>query len=161
MKIVTTVLAGVLLLAGCSGSSDDDPAPKPTKPADTSQSFDREKLERQAKEQAAQKAAADDEVEKAVGDEIEKARGKVVEITIEDGKVTPRGERVEVKKGKKITLLVTSDADEEIHVHSDPEHTYQVKAGGSIEKSFTIDTPGQVAVEAHHLDATIVQLVVR
>lgn len=161
MKTVTTVLAGVLLLAGCSGSSDDDPAPEQTKPADTSQSFDREKLERQAKEQAAQKAAADEELEKAVGEEIEKVRGTVVEISIKDGKVTPRGERVEVARGKKITLLVTSDADEEIHVHSDPEHTYQVKAGGSIEKSFTIDTPGQVAVEAHHLDATIVQLVVR
>jgi major membrane immunogen (membrane-anchored lipoprotein) len=158
MKIVTTVFAAVLLLAGCSGSSDDGPAPQKTKPADTSQSFDREKLERQAKEQAAQKEAANEELSDAVRDE---ARGQRVEITIKDGKVTPRGERVEVKKGQKITLLVTSDADEEIHVHSDPEHTYQVKAGGSIEKSFTIETPGQVAVEAHHLDATIVQLVVR
>ncbi|MET0819558.1 MAG: hypothetical protein ABWY58_01215 [Aeromicrobium sp.] len=158
MKIVTAVLAAVLLLAGCSGSSDDDPAPKPTKPAGASQSFDRDTLERQAKEQAAQKEAADEQLSDAVG---EKARGTLVEITIKDGKVTPRGERVDVKKGQKITLLVTSDAAEEIHVHSDPEHTYEVTAGGSIEKSFTIDTPGQVAVEAHHLDATIVQLVVR
>lgn len=161
MKIVTAVLAAVLLLAGCSGSSDDGPAPTPTKAADSAQSFDREQLDKQAKEQAAQKEAANEELTKAVGEEAEKARGVLVEITIKDGKVTPRGDRVEVKKGQKITLLVTSDADEEIHVHSDPEHTYQVKAGGSIEKSFTIETPGQVAVEAHHLDATVVQLVVR
>ncbi|MFC5675866.1 hypothetical protein [Aeromicrobium endophyticum] len=154
MKTVTIALAVGLLLAGCSGSSDDAPAPKQTTSAAEDQS-------RQAKEQAEQKAAADDELAEAVGDEAEKQRGQRVTITIKDGEVTPRGERVEVKKGQRITLLVTSDADEEIHVHSDPEHTYQVKAGGSIEKSFTIDTPGQVAVEAHHLDATIVQLVVR
>jgi TolA-binding protein len=154
MKIVTTVLSGVLLLAGCSGSSDGEPASKPTTSVDTSKPLDGE----QAEQQAEQKKAAEDQLDEAVRDQ---AQGKVVQITITDGKVTPRGDRVEVKKGQKITLVVTSDADEEIHVHSDPEHTYQVKAGGSIEKSFTIDTPGQVAVEAHHLDATIVQLVVR
>jgi len=59
-----------------------------------------------------------------------------------------------------VTLNVTSDADEEIHVHSDPEHEYEVKAGDSLDETFTIDTPGQVAVEAHHLDVTILQLVV-
>jgi major membrane immunogen (membrane-anchored lipoprotein) len=159
MKIVTAVLAAVLLLAGCSGSSDDAPAPERTKTSDTSQSLDPQA--KQAQEQADQQKAANDELSDAVAEEAEKQRGKVVTITIKDGKVTPRGERVEVEKGQRITLVVSSDADEEIHVHSDPEHTYQVEAGGSIEKSFTIDTPGQVAVEAHHLDATIVQLVVR
>ena len=154
MKIVTTVLAGVLLLAGCSGSSDDAPAPERTKASANAS-------DRQAQEQADQQKVANDELAKAVREEAEKQRSQRVTITIKDGKVMPRGERVEVGKGQKITLVVTSDADEEIHVHSDPEHTYQVKAGGSIEKSFTIDTPGQVAVEAHHLDATIVQLVVR
>jgi plastocyanin len=163
MRIVTAALAAVLLLGGCSGSSDD-PSAKQTTPPDTSPSLDRDRLDQQAKEQAEQKEAANDELSKAVGEEAEKAasgKGRRVEIAIEGGKVTPRGERVEVRKGQRITLVVTSDADEEIHVHSDPEHTYQVRAGGSIEKSFTLDTPGQVAVEAHHLDATIVQLVVR
>ena len=157
MKIVTAVLAAVLLLAGCSGSSDDAPAPDPTRATDGSTSAARE----QAEQQAEQQKAADEQLEEAVGQEAEKQRSQRVAITIKDGKVSPRGERIDVEKGQKITLLVTSDADEEIHVHSDPEHTYQVRAGGSIEKSFTIDTPGQVAVEAHHLDATIVQLVVR
>jgi plastocyanin len=140
MKIVTTVLAAVLVLAGCGGSSDDESASgEPTGAASTSAA--------PSPSASASPTAAED--------------GTRVQITIEDGTVTPRGERVEVKKGQKITLVVTSDADEEIHVHSDPEHTYQVKAGGPIEESFTLDTPGQVAVEAHHLDATIVQLVVR
>jgi plastocyanin len=158
MKLIAALATAVLLLAGCSGSSDDDPAPEPTTPAGTSASFDREKLERQAEEQAEQTEKAQDELADAVRDA---AKGQRVEITIEDGKVAPQGARVDVEAGKPVTLLVTSDADEEIHVHSDPEHTYRVAAGGSIERTFTIDTPGQVAVEAHHLDVTIVQLVVR
>lgn len=85
----------------------------------------------------------------------------VVDIAIKDGKVTPQGDRVDVEVGQKVTLRISTDATEEIHVHSDPEHTYQVKPGDSVNESFTIDKPGQVAVEAHELDATIVQLVVR
>ena len=84
-----------------------------------------------------------------------------VDIVIEDGKVIPRGEWIDVKVGEPVQLSVTSDADEEIHVHSDPEHEYEVGSGDSITETLTIDTPGQVAVEAHHLDVTIVQLVVR
>jgi len=89
------------------------------------------------------------------------ADGVVVDISNKDGKVTPQGDRVDVAAGQKVTLRITTDAAEEIHVHSDPEHSFEVKPGDSVEKSFTLDTPGQVAVEAHHLDATIVQLVVR
>jgi plastocyanin len=159
MKIVTAVLAAILLLAGCSGSSDE-PAPEKTKPADTSKSFDRDELDKQAKEQAEQTQEAQDELAEKV-DRARDAQGTVVKIVIEDGKVSPQGERVQVKAGQKITLAITTDVDEEVHVHSDPEHTYQVKAGRPTEKSFTIETPGQVAVEAHHLGVTIVQLVVR
>jgi plastocyanin len=83
-----------------------------------------------------------------------------VDIVFKDGKVTPQGKRVKVKVGEPVTLNITSDADEEIHVHSDPEHEYEVSAGEPVTEEFTIETPGQVAVEAHHLDVTIVQLVV-
>lgn len=89
------------------------------------------------------------------------AESAVVKIVIGQGKVSPQGGRIEVRSGQQITLTVTSDVDEEIHVHSDPEHTFQVKAGGALTETFTIDTPGQVAVEAHHAGVTIVQLVVR
>ncbi len=85
----------------------------------------------------------------------------VVDIVIKDGKVTPQGDRVDVEAGEEVTLRISSDAAEEIHVHSDPEHTFAVKPGEPVEESLTIETPGQVAVEAHELGATIVQLVVR
>jgi len=84
-----------------------------------------------------------------------------VNIVIKDGKVTPQGERVNVKVGQKIRLHVTSDAAEEVHVHSEPEHEYELSPGDDKTYSFSIKVPGQVAVEAHHLDVTIAQLVVR
>jgi hypothetical protein len=84
-----------------------------------------------------------------------------VDIAIRDGTVTPQGDRVEVKAGQTVTLHITSDADETIHVHSDPEHELEIGDRDDVEKSFTFDVPGQIAVEAHHLDVTIVQLVVR
>lgn len=84
-----------------------------------------------------------------------------VDITIKDGKVTPQGDRVDVKVGQKVTLRITSDAEEEVHVHSEPEHEYEIAPGDDKTYSFTLAVPGQVAIEAHHLDVTIAQLVVR
>lgn len=99
------------------------------------------------------------------GQTIEKESGRsvsqVVEITIRDGKVTPQGDRVEVKVGQPVTLRVSTDTSDEIHVHSEPEHAYDIAAGAAKDFTFTIDTPGQVAVESHHLEVAIVQLVVR
>ena len=162
MKTLTALLAATLLFAGCSGSVSDDAAPEPTtSTVDEPAPFDRDALEEQTEGQAEQKRAADEELAGAVADEAERAQGVVVAIDIKGGRSTPQGKRVDVKVGQQVFLDITSDADEEIHVHSDPEHSYEVGPGDRVTKSFTIDTPGQVAVEAHHLDVTIVQLVVR
>lgn len=91
----------------------------------------------------------------------EPSDGVVVDIAVRSGTVTPQGDRMEMKVGQEVTLHITSDAHETIHVHSEPEQEFEIGAGDDVEKSFTIDTPGQIAVEAHHLDVTIVQLVVR
>ena len=85
----------------------------------------------------------------------------VVDIAVRNGRVTPQGDRVEMTVGQKVILHITSDAHETIHVHSEPEREFEIGEGDDVEKSFTIDTPGQIAVEAHHLDVTIVQLMVR
>lgn len=144
MKMVVPALAAVLLLGGCTGSSDSAPETRSTASADV--------------EQQAQDEPADQPAE---GAETESGRVTTVDVTIEAGAVSPQGGRVEVTAGTPVNLRVTSDVAEQIHVHSDPEHTYEVAAGGSISRTFTVDTPGQVAVEAHGLDVTIVQLVVR
>ena len=83
-----------------------------------------------------------------------------IKIDMQGGSVTPNGDRVNAAVGQKIVLDITSDTDGEVHVHSTPEHEYEVPAGHHT-YSFTIDKPGLVAVESHTLDKTIVQLVVK
>lgn len=94
--------------------------------------------------------------------EPDSTQSVVIEIELDDAGSTPQGERVEVATGQLVELEVTNDSsqDEEIHVHSDPEHTFDVAAGSSDTFTFSIDRPGQVEVEAHELGVTIVQLVV-
>ncbi len=85
---------------------------------------------------------------------------QTINITVADGKITPNGERVEVKAGEKINLVVSADEPGEIHVHSTPEHELSYSAGEST-LPITIDQPGLVDVESHNLDLVIVQLEVR
>ena len=84
----------------------------------------------------------------------------VVEITFEDGEVTPNGERVEVGAGQPIDLEVTADEPGEIHIHSDPEQEIAYDEGTET-IALQIDRPGVVAVESHDLDQVIVQLEVK
>ena len=82
-----------------------------------------------------------------------------VDITEKDGKIEPVGKVVKASTGQDITLVVTSDVKDEIHVHSDPEHEFEVAASDE-EKEFTfsVDTPGTIEVESHGLEVTILKL---
>lgn len=83
-----------------------------------------------------------------------------VQVTFQDGEVTPSGERVELAVGQELDLEVTADEPGEIHVHSDPEQELEYPAGT---KTFTLDfdRPGQIEVESHDLDVVILQLEVQ
>lgn len=82
-----------------------------------------------------------------------------VNIAEQGGKIDPLGKVVKAPTGQDITLVVTSDADDEIHVHSDPEHEFEVAAGDQDKKfTFSGDTPGTIEVESHGLDVTILKL---
>lgn len=133
MRIAATLLACALTVTGCGGS--DEPS--------------------------ARKSTTEPSSSRTTPSNPDTSEGVGFTITIMDGKVTPQGDRIDVPVGAEVTMEVTSDADEELHVHSDPEHTFEVKAGEPNTFTFTIDTPGQVAVEAHHLGVTVVQLVVK
>ncbi len=87
----------------------------------------------------------------------------VVDITIADGKVTPNGEKVDVAVGQEVELNVTSDADDEIHAHTDDAAGYEleVKAGVPTTGRFTLGSAGSFEVESHHLEKIIVILNVR
>lgn len=92
---------------------------------------------------------------------VPQAAGPVVEITIAKGAVTPTNATLTAKVNQPITLRVTSDADDELHVHSTPEHEFEVKPAADQEFSFTVGVPGSVAVELHHLDRTVATIQVQ
>lgn len=81
--------------------------------------------------------------------------GPVLDITIADGAVTPVNAELSATVGTPITLRVTSDADDELHVHAVPEHSFAVRPGAGQHFEFTVDVPGRVEVELHHLDRTV------
>lgn len=80
-----------------------------------------------------------------------------VEIVVEDGTVTPKGDRIEVGVGEEVTFTVTSDAAGQVHVHSTPETSFSYEEG-TTEETLTFERPGVVEVEAHDPDQLIVQL---
>jgi hypothetical protein len=87
--------------------------------------------------------------------------GLVVDITIAKGQVTPSNATLQAKVSQPITLRVTSDAVDELHVHSVPDHKFQVAAAANQTFQFSVDIPGNVDVELHHLDRTIATIQVR
>lgn len=87
--------------------------------------------------------------------------GLVVNITITKGQVTPSNATLQATVGKPITLHVDSDADDELHVHSVPDHKFRVAPAANQTFEFTVDVPGNVDVELHHLDRTVATIQVR
>ncbi len=92
--------------------------------------------------------------------ESSKPGGVVVDITFDGDTVTPNGERIDAKTGEPITINVTSDRAGELHVHSTPEQEIAYDAGTSTHE-VTLDQPGIVDIESHHLEKVVVQVEVR
>ncbi|MGZ4577058.1 MAG: hypothetical protein ACXVX1_04950 [Mycobacterium sp.] len=84
-----------------------------------------------------------------------------VNVTIAKGQVAPTNATLQAKVHQPITLKVTSDAADELHVHSVPDHKFEVAAAPNQTFQFSVDVPGNVEVELHHLDRTIATIQVQ
>lgn len=78
-----------------------------------------------------------------------------IDVSIEGGKVDPTNARVQAKVGEPIVLRVNSDAADELHVHSVPEHTFKVDPKPGQQFQFTVDVPGNVEIELHELNRVV------
>lgn len=85
----------------------------------------------------------------------------VVDVTIKGGKVTPTNEQLQAKVGDPIVFRVDSDAADQLHVHSNPEHTFAVEPKSGQSFQFTVTVPGKVDVELHELNRTIASIAVQ
>ncbi|MBY3989404.1 hypothetical protein HQO84_00370 [Rhodococcus fascians] len=82
-------------------------------------------------------------------------------LSIDGGTVEPTNQRLDAFVGQTISMSITSDVTDELHVHSVPEHTFEIEPGKDQLFTFTVDVPGQVDIELHHSDRTVATLVVR
>lgn len=87
--------------------------------------------------------------------------GLQIPVQIHGGTVTPLNARFDAKVGEPITLRVDSDVADELHVHSVPDHEFEVLPKAGQVFSFTVSVPGQVAIELHNLGKTVATLIVR
>lgn len=135
---VLAVAAAAVLLVGCGSSSESaqDPAAATSETAATAPATDG-------------------------GDTGQEQEQVAIEVTIADGQVSPTNEQLQAAVGQPIVIRIDSDAADELHVHSTPEHTFPVAAAPGQEFEFTVEMPGRVDVELHNTHTTIATILVR
>ena len=80
-----------------------------------------------------------------------------IEVTFANGKASGDTGRVQVAKGTAVTLVVTSDAADEVHVHGyDIEK--ELTAGTPVTLTFDATITGVFEVELHHADTVLLRL---
>jgi heme/copper-type cytochrome/quinol oxidase subunit 2 len=83
-----------------------------------------------------------------------------VTVSVTDGKVSPKPSRVKVPLGSTVELQVTSDVDDELHVHGfDVEKP--LEAGITTTVELQADEAGLYEVETHETELELLQLEVR
>ena len=90
------------------------------------------------------------------------ANAVVIDITIANRQVTPNGQKLNVSRGQKVIMHVTSDMDDEIHAHTGGDgYELEVTAGKPATGSFVVSDSGSFEIESHHLEKIIAILNVR
>lgn len=79
----------------------------------------------------------------------------VIDVTIKAGEVTPSNAQLQAKVGQPIVVRVNSDAADELHVHSEPEHTFKIEPRNGQQFQFTVEVPGTVDIELHQLNRVV------
>ncbi|TPG35317.1 hypothetical protein EAH80_10870 [Mycobacterium hodleri] len=133
----TALIATALLLAGCGGSNESDDQ------ADSS------------------RANASSTGVPQMSDQQAPPERLVVDVTIKGGEVTPTNEQLQATVGDPIVVRVDSDAADQLHVISTPEHTFDIKPRSGQSFQFTVSAPGKVDVTLHDLNRTIASISVQ
>lgn len=141
-RIPPTVLA-LALVAALAACGDDEPVPAGT-PAPTTAT-------------TAPAGTPTAEPAETGGEDDERL---VIELTVRDGEVSGAEARTPVPLGSEVTISVTSDVDDVIHLHGYDVHQ-DVSAGTTAALTFTADIPGVFEVELEDAGLRLVELEVR
>jgi sporulation-control protein spo0M len=130
-RLLAVLAAGLLLTAGCGGSKTDNAQSASTTPSATTIN------------------PSDMQNEQAPPNRL------LIDVTIKGGEVNPTNQQLQAKVNEAIVVKVDSDAADELHVHSSPDHTFKVEAKPMQQFQFTVAVPGNVDIELHQLGKTI------
>ena len=85
---------------------------------------------------------------------------RTVAVTVTGSRVTPAPRTVELGVGETMTLTVTSDHADQLHVHGfDIEK--DLPAGTAVSVELTGESPGVYEVETHHPELRLLKIAVR
>jgi heme/copper-type cytochrome/quinol oxidase subunit 2 len=139
-RLVAVTAAGLLMVAGCGGSSSGDGS--------------------SAGSSEGSSASSSDAAGSSSSPATTAAKATVINVSVKDGKVIPKAHRVKVKADSSVRIMVTSDVDDEVHVHGyDIER--EVSAGQPVSIEFTADQTGVFEVETHETGLLLLQLQVQ
>lgn len=82
---------------------------------------------------------------------------RTIDITVRGGRLSGETGRVKVALGTPITLAVSSDVADKVHLHGYGKEA-QIPAGETGSVSFTADIPGVFEVELHESGLQLLQL---
>ena len=133
-RLLAALLAGGLLVAGCAGTEPDTAAGSAA-PSSTSSS-------------SSSPAASPTE------------DGQRIEVEVADGQVTGDTGRVPVAAGEQVTLSITSDVADEVHVHG-YDLDAELVPGTPAELTFDATIPGVFEVELHESGTVLLTLQVQ
>jgi plastocyanin len=80
-----------------------------------------------------------------------------IRVTVSGGRVEPGPSVHKVAKGRTVRIVVTSDKDDELHVHGYDLET-KITAGRPATVEFTADQAGRFEVETHESGLQLLQL---
>jgi PBP1b-binding outer membrane lipoprotein LpoB len=133
--ILIALTAAAVLTAGCGGSNGGGNAASSTQPSTVSPSD--------------------------MSDPQAPPTELVIEVSINGGKVTPTNQQLKAAVHEPVIVKINSDAEDELHVRSNPDHKFTVAPQSGQSFQFTIDAPGNVDVELLKANKTIATIAVQ
>ena len=149
MRRLTTaavVAATAVALAGCSSGT---PTPAVTTPTTTA-----------SPSTSATSPATSSTSATSSATSSRTASDRTIAVTVTGSTVTPAPAQVDLPVGQTLTLVVTSDHDDQLHAHGF-EVEEDIKAGVPASIALTGKDPGVYEVELHHPALTLLTVAVR
>jgi glucose/arabinose dehydrogenase len=131
------ILAGAL--AACSDDASDSAADTP------------------ATSEAAETPSEEPSEEPSAEPSEPAAPDNLLSITIADGEITPAPGVFEVPLNEEVTIEVTADVEDEIHVHG-YDKEFEIGPGETTGVTFKADIPGVFEIETHESGDVLAEL---